>query len=139
MKLSVKILVLFIFLSGTTTAFSQYYNQGATGGVNRDIASQRYKGNNNKRKAQKDVDIVEITVNNLAEKLNLDDFQKAAVTVIYNDNKDAIMSIATEDSPRKAKEDKAREISEKIDTEILKLLSEEQAKKYQEIIDKRKY
>ncbi|GGB72654.1 hypothetical protein GCM10007424_10760 [Flavobacterium suaedae] len=138
MKLSVKLFVLFIFLSGTTTAFAQYYNQGATGGVNRNIAQQRYKGNNNKKRAE-NIDIVEVTVNSLAKELNLDDFQKAAVKVIYNDNKDAIMSIATEDSPRKAKEDKAREISEKIDKEIFKLLSEEQAKKYQEIIDKRKY
>ena len=138
MKLSVKLFVLFIFLSGTTTTFAQYYSQGATGGVNRNIAQQRYKGNNNSQRA-KNVDIVEVTVNNLAKELNLDDFQKAAVRVIYNDNKDAIMSIATEDLPRKAKEDKAREISEKIDKEIFKLLSEEQAKKYQKIIDKRKY
>ena len=138
MKLSVKLFVLFIFLSGTTTAFAQYYNQGATGGVNRNIAQQRYKGNNNSQRA-KNVDIVEVTVNSLAKELNLDDFQKAAIKVIYNDNKDAIMSIATEDSPRTAKEDKAREISEKIDKEIFKLLSEEQAKKYQEIIDERKY
>ena len=43
MKLSVKLFVLFIFLSGTTTAFAQYYNQGATGGVNRNIAQQRIK------------------------------------------------------------------------------------------------
>lgn len=139
MKLSVKLFILFIFLSGTTTAFSQYYNgRGSSPGVDRSIARQRYKGNNNKQKAE-DIDIVEVTVNSLAKELNLDDFQKAAVKVIYNDNKDAIMSIATEDSPRKAKEDKAREISEKIDKEIFKLLSEEQAKKYQEIIDERKY
>ena len=85
------------------------------------------------------IDIVEETVKQLDKKLKLDDFQKAAITVIYNDNKDEIMGIAEEDIPRDAKIQKGKDLTEKIDKEILKLLSKEQAEKYQEMIDDRRY
>ena len=142
MKHFKNILALFIFLSGATTAFAQYYDPygNGTGGVDRRIARQRSAPRtNNKNVKNKKVDIVEVTVKQLKKKLNLDDFQEAAITVIYNDNKDKILSIAEADIPTKARKQKMEDISKKIDAEIFKLLSDDQAKLYQKMIDKRKY
>ncbi|OIQ15792.1 MAG: hypothetical protein BM557_10840 [Flavobacterium sp. MedPE-SWcel] len=136
------ILLLFIFFSGATTAFAQYYDPyiDTGAGVDRRIARQRSAPRTkNKDASKKKIDLVEATIKQLKKKLNLDDFQEAAITVVYNDNKDKIYSIAEEDIPTKAKKQKMKDISEKIDSEILKLLSDEQVKKYQKMINKRKY
>lgn len=142
MKTIKNLLLVFAFLMGSATAFAQYYDpyNGTGAGVDRTIDTQRNAPRTrNKEKLNKKIDIVEETVKQLDKKLKLDDFQKAAITVIYNDNKDEIMGIVEQDIPRAAKIQKGKELSEKIDKEILKLLSKEQAEKYQEIIDDRKY
>lgn len=134
-------LLAFLYI-GSATAMAQYYDpyNGTGAGVNRQIDQQRSKPRTyNKERRNKKIDIVEVTVQQLDEKLQLDDFQKAALTVIYNENKDAILGIAEEDIPTRAKRDKAKDMTEKIDKEIFKLLNKEQSEKYQEIIDKRKY
>ncbi len=142
MKTIKNLLLVFAFLMGSATAFAQYYDPyyGTGAGVDRTIDQQRNAPRTrNKEKLNKKVDIVEVTVQQLDKKLKLDDFQKAAITVIYKDNLDEILGLPDEDIPYKAKKQKAQDLNEKIDKEILKLLSEEQTKKYQEIIDDRKY
>ncbi|KAF2519701.1 hypothetical protein E0W68_00240 [Flavobacterium salilacus subsp. salilacus] len=142
MKTIKNLILVFTFLMGSVTAFAQYYDpyNGTGAGVDRTIDRQRSAPRTkNKEKLNQKIDIVEETVKQLDKKLKLDDFQKAAITVIYNDNKDEILGIADEDIPLKAKKQKAEDISQKIDKQIIKLLSEGQAEKYQEIIDDRKY
>lgn len=145
MKAVKNLLILIIFFFSTTTAFAQYYNtynhgRGSNPGVDRSIARQRNSNiKKNKDKKAQQVDIVEVTVKQLDKELQLDDFQKAALSVIYNENKDELMSLVEEDIPHEAKKQKAKEITEKIDKEIFKLLSPEQAAKYQKLVDKRKF
>ncbi|QYJ67375.1 hypothetical protein [Flavobacterium litorale] len=141
MKTIKNILAVFIFLLGATEVQAQFhdpYNTGA--GVDRSIARQRNAPRTKNKDAKKNkIDIIEATVKQLDKKLNLDDFQEAAVTVIYNDNKEKIFGVAEQDIPKDAKIEKVKEITKEIDEEILKLLNEEQTKKYQKMIADRKF
>ena len=136
-----KFLFIIAFLAGSLTASAQYYNpyygQGSNPGLDRSITAQPRTPS--KKKKEEKVDIVEMTVERLSKKLNLDGFQKAAVKVIYNENKDEIMGLADEDIPYEAKKEKGRELTEKIDAKIMALLNDDQKKIYQEMIDDRKY
>jgi hypothetical protein len=128
-----------------STAFAQYgygypYGYGGTGGgVDRTIDRQRDAPRTKNKKALEKRDIVEVTVEYLEKKLKLDGFQKAAITNIYKENKDRILSINEEDIPTDGKKEKAREISAKIDAQIVPLLSKEQVVLYNEMIAERKY
>lgn len=106
-------------------------------GVDRSIDTQRRAPKTKNKKAKEKLDIVEVTVEHLDTKLNLDDFQKAAVRVIYNENKDEILKIAEEDIPLNIKKEKAKNIADKIDRQILELLSKEQVAAYQKMIEER--
>lgn len=131
-----------------TDALAQRYDPytGTTtyGGVDRSIDRQRSapKTKNKKKleeEQKKREDISYMMTEYLTQELKLDDFQKAAVKGIYDENKDVIIALGQEDIPTDVRNDKARLLSEKIDAKIIPLLSKDQAAKYQEIIDKRKY
>ena len=133
----IKILAILFLVMFSAEAIAQttpYYRTG----VDRRIDTQRRAPKTKNKKAKEKLDIVEVTIDQLDKKLHLDDFQKAAVRVIYNENKDEILGIAGEDIPDEAKKEKANRISEKIDKQILELLSKEQTVIYQEMIDDRK-
>ena len=93
------VLFLVFFSTETVAQTTPYYRTG----VDRSIDTQRRAPKTKNKKAKEKLDIVEVTVEQLDKKLNLDDFQKAAIRVIYNDNKDEILGIAGEDIPDEAK------------------------------------
>ena len=132
------VLFLLLFFMASSTAFAQYYYPH-NAGVDRRIDRQKYAPKTKNKKAKEKKDIVELTIEQLHKRLNLDDFQKAAIANIYKERKEEILSIPEMDIPYEAKQQKAKEIAENIDAQIMKLLSKEQAGKYQEIINDRKY
>lgn len=119
-----------------------YGNPYSTGGVvDRRIDRQRdIKSSNKKKKAEneKPQDFVALTVDYFAKELKLDDFQKAAMRNVYEENKDALMSLNDLDIPYEAKKEKGKEISDRIDARIFPLLDNQQLAKYKELIEKRK-
>lgn len=137
----VKILVAFFFFFASAEAFAQYYDPYAPynpGGVDRTIDRQKNAPKSKKKNAKKETkDIVDLTVEQLDKKLNLDDFQEAAIKVIYNDHKDEIMALPNEDLSYDAKKEKGEILAQKIDKKILALLSKDQAKVYNEIVASR--
>ncbi|MBC8645200.1 hypothetical protein H9W95_17745 [Flavobacterium lindanitolerans] len=66
----------------------------------------------------------------LDKEIKLDGLQFAAVKAIINDNKNSIEEISKSNLHVQEKKDKMREIMDKIDVEILKLLSKDRAAKY---------
>ena len=133
-----KILILLFSMCFSAEAFAQVMPYRTVGGVDRTIDTQRRAPKTKSKKPKEKLDIIEVTIEQLDKKLHFDDFQKAAVRVIYNENKDEILGISSEDIPYEAKEEKAEKIAQKIDRQILELLSKEQTVIYQEMIDDRK-
>jgi hypothetical protein len=133
----IQFVLLLTLLAFAPEAFAQYGQPYNPGGVDRRIDTQRRAPDTYNKNAKDKADIVDVTVEQLNKKLKLDDFQKAAITNIYKDNKDKILAIADEDIPLAAKKDKSREIMEKIDKQILVLLNKEQTKTYNEMIEER--
>lgn len=135
-----QLLAVLTFLIVSSDAIAQYgYGQPySPGGVDRTIDTQRNAPDTyNKNAKDKKVDIVALAVDDLNKKLKLDDFQKAAITSIYKENIDKLTAISEEDTSFAAKKDKTRIISEKIDKQIIALLSKEQVEKYKKIIEDR--
>ena len=110
------------------------------GGVDRTIDRQRSAPKTKSKKAKEEAkkDFIQLTVEYLDKKLNLDDFQAAAVTNIYNEYRGQIMMISAEDAPTAVIKDKMRLITEEIDTKILPLLGKAQTEQYQKMIEERK-
>ena len=136
----IKILVFAFMLFAGSDAIAQYIPYTGAG-VDRRIDRQRYAPKTKNKEAlakKKDMDLPEVMTNHLAKELKLDDFQKAAVKMIYEDHKNDILEISQnqEDTSQVLKE-KFRLLSEKIDSKIIPLLSEDQAKAYQKMIDDR--
>lgn len=130
---------LLFFFMASSTAFAQYMPY-SNAGVDRRIDRQKYAPKTKNKEAREKKDVIEVAIERLDKELNLDDFQRAAITSIYKENKEEILKIPDMDIPYEAKQQKAKDISENIDAQIFKLLSKEQAAKYQEeVIDKRKY
>lgn len=142
LKLSI-ILVLFF---ASASAFAQYgyggyYPYGGNmGGVDRTVDTQRNAVKAKDRKKAKEntkKDFIQLTVEHLSKKLNLDDFQAAAITNIYNDYRSTIMTVSSEDAPTSVLKDKMRKIVEEIDAKIFPLLGKEQLEKYNTMIAER--
>ncbi|OYQ31970.1 hypothetical protein CHU92_15110 [Flavobacterium cyanobacteriorum] len=127
MKLkNIFILALVLF---SVSAFSQ---------VDRSIDRQRNAPRTKNKKAYEKKDPVEVYMQQLDKRLKLDDFQKAAIVQILQENKESLIAVSHEDSPMAVKEEKIREITEKIDTKIIPLLSKGQLEEYNKIIKERK-
>ena len=132
----------FIFFIASASAFAQYgYGNGypySPGGVDRSIGRVPTPARAKDKEKKKELDVVEATVQYLDKKLNLDDFQAAAITTVYNDHKAEIMMISAADEPIDIKKKRMKELTEKVDAKIFPLLSKDQAEKYQKMIDERK-
>lgn len=87
----------------------------------------------NKPKKQKD--FIEVNVDYLEKELTLDTFQKAAVLSIFNSKREALTSLSTSEMHEEERNEKAKVIMDKIDSDIMKLLTKTQAEKYQKILD----
>lgn len=148
MKLFRLLVIGFILFMGTD-ALAQVYDpySGMTtyGGVNRNIDRQRNapKTKNKKKleeqKKQRELDITKVMTEHLTKELKLDGFQQAAVKGIYDEHKDELTALGTDDAPIDVIKDKAKIIADKIDAKIMPLLSKDQTETYQKMIDARKY
>ncbi|MEE1898909.1 hypothetical protein V1389_11205 [Flavobacterium rakeshii] len=123
---------------GYGSYYDPYYGSGYRPGVDRRIDTQRNKKSIRKKKDEKPKDLSVVMTEYLGEELKLDDFQKAAIKSIYDERKDEILALSqNEADTRDVLKDKFRIISDEIDKEILPLLSDEQKKAYQKMIDER--
>ena len=140
---TLKLIAAFIFLFIADSVYAQYgspyggYRPMHQGGVDRSIGRVPQAARA-KDKDKKEVDMVEVTVNYLDKKLNLDDFQQAAITKVYNEYKPDVMLVSATDEPIAVKKAKMREITEEIDKKVMAYLSDEQAEEYKKMIAERK-
>ncbi|PZR22255.1 MAG: hypothetical protein DI539_06035 [Flavobacterium psychrophilum] len=121
------ILIVFTFLFSTELSAQ----------VDRRIAPSQYKRD---RKKTEKVDFVQQSTDYLAKELTLDDFQKAAVKEIIEDERDNIMALNNDkDITSDERREKFAAISGKIYKKILPLLSKEQADKYTKMEESKKF
>ncbi|MBL7868778.1 hypothetical protein [Flavobacterium lindanitolerans] len=128
MKTGLFFIAIFFLMLCPDTASAQYYNDFG-GGVDRSIGSE-VRQNKPKKNSKEKVDMGENWATYLDKEIKLDGLQFAAVKAIINDNKNSIEEISKSNLHVQEKKDKMREIMDKIDVEILKLLSKDQAAKY---------
>lgn len=128
MKTGLFFIAIFFLMLCPDTASAQYYNDFG-GGVDRSIGSE-VRQNKPKKNSKEKVDMGENWATYLDKEIKLDGLQFAAVKAIINDNKNSIEEISKSNLHVQEKKDKIREIMDKIDVEILKLLSKDQAAKY---------
>ncbi len=128
MKTGLFFLAIFFLMLCPDTASAQYYNDFG-GGVDRSIGSE-LRNNRPKKNSKEKVDMGESWATYLDKELKLDGLQFAAVKSIINDNKDSIEEISKSNMHIQEKKGKMRELMEKIDIQILKLLSKDQSAKY---------
>lgn len=128
MKTRLFFIAIFFLMLCPDTASAQYYNDFG-GGVDRSIGSE-VRQNKPKKNSKEKVDMGENWATYLDKEIKLDGLQFAAVKAIINDNKNSIEEISKSNLHVQEKKDKMREIMDKIDVEILKLLSKDQAAKY---------
>ena len=103
--------------------------------VDRRIGSGQYQNGNKNKK----VDLVETSVENLKEKLNLDGFQEAIVRNLIKDNqaksKEIIEAASYSDIEKR---NLLTEIGEKFNLELKKNLTPSQIEKYEKFITKKR-
>jgi hypothetical protein len=122
----------------SATAFAQYgqgYGGNRMGGGGMDIPQA---GSGSSKKAEKP-DYIEETVKYYTKELKLDDFQAAAVRETVKGHMDELTALAQDtEMTLDEKKDRAHAINEKIDAEIVRLLSDEQKEKFKKLQEKRK-
>ncbi|MNK17058.1 hypothetical protein D3C87_352410 [compost metagenome] len=128
MKLRASIIILFIAFFMSSEASAQ---------VDRRIGREQYKRD---RKKTDNVDFVDQSTNFLAKELSLDDFQKAAVRSIIEDERQVITGLNTaKDITADERKDRAGKISKRIYTNIMPLLNKTQAEKYTKMEEEKKF
>lgn len=134
MKTKLIFLSIFFVALFSNEAYSQYGSNNING-VDRSIGSSVRQNKPTKRNEPKDY--AETIVDYLNKELKLDGLQQAAVKTIINDNKGSIEEITAMDISYAEKKDKILVINDKIDKDILKLLSKEQSDKYLKMKEER--
>lgn len=105
--------------------------------IDRRVGSSQYKRD---RKKPENKDFVEVSASYLAKELKLDDFQKAAVKVVLEEERQSITAVnEAQGITMDERKDKARAISGRLYKKILPLLSEEQAEKYSKMEESKKF
>ncbi|MGQ2982616.1 hypothetical protein [Flavobacterium sp.] len=129
MKLRIShILLLALFFVSATT-----YSQ-----VDRRIGRSQYKRDRN----AKNTDFVQQSVDYLTRELKLDDFQKAAVREILEDERDHITELRQsqgKDVTLDERRDKAKAISDRIYNKVIPILSKDQAAIYTKMEESKKF
>lgn len=121
------ILIVFAFLF-TTELSAQ---------MDRTIAPSQYKRD---RKQGEKVDFVQQSADYLAKQLTLDDFQKAAVKNILEEERESIMALNSgEKITLDERRDKSAAISARIYKKVLPLLSKPQAEIYTKMEESKKF
>lgn len=127
MKAARYILFFFAFIF-SATAYSQ---------VDRRIAPSQYK---RVKKDKENVDFIDQTVAYFKKELTLDYFQEAAVKETLEKYRGELTILMQDQSmTTDERKEKAHNVNERIDAEVIKLLSPEQKEKYKVIQDKRKF
>ena len=122
--------ILFLAFIATASAQNPY------AGVDRSIG-EGARMNKKKKGDAAAPDYADYFVKSLDKYLKLDDLQKIGVKNIFNDNKNSIEELSKSTLPTKEKEDLIYMITEKIDKEVLRILSKEQTKKFLESKEER--
>lgn len=122
------ILIVFAFLF-TTQLSAQ---------VDRRIGTSQYK--RDVKKGGEKIDFVQQSTDYLAKELTLDDFQKAAVKNIIEEERENIMALNTDKSMSSdERREKYAAISGRIYKKVLPLLSKTQAEKYTKMEEAKKF
>lgn len=132
MKTNLFFIAIFLLMLCPDTASAQYYNDFG-GGVDRSIGQE--VRNNKPKKNKEKVDFGEAWATYLDKELKLDGLQFAAIKSLMNDNKNSFEEISKSNAHIQEKKNKMREIMDKIDIDILKLLSKDQSAKYLKMKD----
>lgn len=126
----------------SATAFAQY-GQGYGGGMgsgrmNGGMTVPQAGSGTNSRKGDKP-DYVEQTVSYYTKELTLDDFQAAAVRETIKSHLGELTALAQDtEMTVDEKKDHAHDINEKIDADIMRMLSADQKEKFKKLQEKRK-
>lgn len=105
--------------------------------MDRTIAPSQYKRD---RKQGEKVDFVQQSADYLAKQLTLDDFQKAAVKNILEEERESIMALNSgEKITLDERRDKSAAISARIYKKVLPLLSKPQAEIYTKMEESKKF
>jgi hypothetical protein len=127
MKLKAFILIVFAFL----------FTSELSAQMDRTIAPSQYKRD---RKKGEKVDFVQQSADYLAKQLTLDDFQKAAVKNILEEERESIMALNSgEKITLDERRDKSAAISSRIYKKVLPLLSKPQAEIYTKMEESKKF
>jgi len=128
MKLKASYLILLLTLIFTTAASAQ---------VDRRVGREQYKPS---RKKQEKKDFVEQSTEYLVKELTLDDFQKAAVKNIIEEERENITNLnQTQGMTSDERRDRAVAISNRLFIKITPLLSKTQAEKYTKMEEEKKF
>lgn len=121
------ILIIFAFLFSTELSAQ----------VDRRIGSSQYKRDS--KKGEK-VDFVEQSTNYLTKELSLDDFQKAVIKNIIEEERENINNLNTDkDMTKDEIRDRSAAISARIYKKVLPQLSKTQAEKYTKMEESKKF
>ncbi len=124
MKKTILLFITFAFL-GTFEGFSQ---------VDRRIgAEQRYNKPRKKNVVKKDPS--ELWADYMKKELKLDDLQYAVFKTTFDDHQSQIDEIMKSDARTAEKKDQYKAITDNINQKVMPVLSPEQKKKYQELLD----
>ena len=120
--------------------FALLFATEASAQVDRRVGPNQYRRTTNKNKKGEKPDFVQITVDYYTKELKLDDFQKAAVRTIMEEQREPINDLMeTQGITNDERRDRGKAINDRIDEKIKPVLSSEQLKKYTEIQEKRKF
>lgn len=133
MKTKLVIAVILLFSFYTNDAYSQYYGNNRNRMMDRSIGDDARVSKKKKEKQ----DYAESASKYMKQELKLDGLQEAAVKTIINDNKGSIEEVMKMNISNEEKRDKMIAINDKIDKEIMKLLSPEQLEKYKKMQEER--
>jgi Spy/CpxP family protein refolding chaperone len=84
------------------------------------------------------VDVVAKSIEIIAGELSLDSFQQAVVRNLIEENQDEQSKIMSTDAPAEAKSEKLLALQRKFNDDIKKILTPEQAAKYDALTNKKK-
>lgn len=133
MKLKAHHFILLTALCFSAGSFAQMGRRMDTTG-----GSDRYSSQQRGKKDQKD--FVEQTVEYFTKELKLDDFQKAAVRTIIEEQREPINElIAAKDITNDERRDRGKAINDRIEEKMKPILSPDQLTKFTEIQGKRKF
>ena len=128
MKLKASHLVLLLTLVFTSVAEAQ---------VDRRVGREQYRPSRGKKEK---VDFVEQATEYLVKELTLDDFQKAAIKNIIEEERENITNLnAVQGMTTEERKDRSQIISARIYKKVLPLLSKTQGEKYTKMEEEKKF